>query len=601
MTLFRFATASTFKLGRRAGGRVIGSSSITDWELATIKVIGNASHCMYGGCGSAPLLLAPRSERSEGDEHVRNFHDPGILSSGESSKSLHSLHLFSHSSLCSTTPCNSLTSLFRNELGRCSLVSMTPGRGLCALLTLKKEHREARRRICLKYDNLHLPANKEPPLSERHRLFVPQRRVSCSELAAAKPAAASHVTPEKRFGDKPNTLSFSWRSVRNVRNPTANDKRSSSSHFPLLSVSIATALILPLTQDQEGSSHSDTIRSAATRPVCARESDVTDCVTGFGRLLREAASQAHFHRQLLPHIGTVFIGAADAVQELFSSVRQLIVADTVREGSGKSKGMHGNLQHLQWGFQQLINLLASGASQDVRAHILYPKKVFSICSRSTHEDRPEVGHSAAIPSTATRQQHPLYDGAEAKQNESLSSLGFSSHVDQPAVQEALKTEGRQETTKDRIGLEHPGHLWQQAEDLTTDATHRQPNVTDKAVGWFTALARAIVATLQTLASVCQRLLLVVPLALAAATAGFWLLLLPHVSTCLQLVGVGRHRAVLWEAAAQHELEEVIFTSITVAASAAGPTYVKFLQVTCFMQAPLIAYQLIVLLVWHFGN
>ncbi|CDI83413.1 hypothetical protein, conserved [Eimeria acervulina] len=49
-------------------------------------------------------------------------------------------------------------------------------------------------------------------------------------------------------------------------------------------------------------------------------------------------------------------------------------------------------------------------------------------------------------------------------------------------------------------------------------------------------------------------------------------------TCLRKLGVGGHWVPHWEAIAQRELEEVIFTAVTAAASAAGPTYVKFLQV-----------------------
>ncbi|OEH74834.1 hypothetical protein cyc_06767 [Cyclospora cayetanensis] len=79
------------------------------------------------------------------------------------------------------------------------------------------------------------------------------------------------------------------------------------------------------------------------------------------------------------------------------------------------------------------------------------------------------------------------------------------------------------------------------------------------------------------ASVCQRLLYVVPLAFSAAVAAFWLLLLPIVSSALHFCGLESEKVVHWESVAQRELEEVIFTAVTAAASAAGPTYVKFLQ------------------------
>ncbi|KAL8439932.1 hypothetical protein Efla_004857 [Eimeria flavescens] len=95
--------------------------------------------------------------------------------------------------------------------------------------------------------------------------------------------------------------------------------------------------------------------------------------------------------------------------------------------------------------------------------------------------------------------------------------------------------------------------------------------------WFTAFLEALGTFFNIFISVCQRLLFVVPLALAAATAGFWLVTVPYITAGLELIGVEKNWVLQWDAAAQHELKEVIFTSITAAASAAGPTYVKFLQ------------------------
>ncbi|KAL8450940.1 hypothetical protein Emag_003046 [Eimeria magna] len=43
------------------------------------------------------------------------------------------------------------------------------------------------------------------------------------------------------------------------------------------------------------------------------------------------------------------------------------------------------------------------------------------------------------------------------------------------------------------------------------------------------------------------------------------------------MGVDENRVLRWDAAAQHELKEAMFTAVTAAASGAGPTYVKFLQ------------------------
>ncbi|KAL8429849.1 hypothetical protein ACSSS7_006297 [Eimeria intestinalis] len=67
-------------------------------------------------------------------------------------------------------------------------------------------------------------------------------------------------------------------------------------------------------------------------------------------------------------------------------------------------------------------------------------------------------------------------------------------------------------------------------------------------------------------------------------------MVPYISAGLRLVGVDKKRVLLWDAAAQHELQEVMFTAITAAASAAGPTYVKFLQLQCHFRAVLEGYR-----------
>ncbi|CDJ57300.1 hypothetical protein, conserved [Eimeria maxima] len=89
--------------------------------------------------------------------------------------------------------------------------------------------------------------------------------------------------------------------------------------------------------------------------------------------------------------------------------------------------------------------------------------------------------------------------------------------------------------------------------------------------------RALLLFIRTFGSVLLRLIHVVPLGLTAATAGFWLLGLPYLSVCLRTIGLGSNWVLHWEAIAQRELEEVMFMAVTAAASAAGPTYVKFLQ------------------------
>ncbi|CDJ27564.1 uncharacterized protein EMH_0088790 [Eimeria mitis] len=99
------------------------------------------------------------------------------------------------------------------------------------------------------------------------------------------------------------------------------------------------------------------------------------------------------------------------------------------------------------------------------------------------------------------------------------------------------------------------------------------NEAHKSCGWLMATYNALASFFRTLGSALLRLIYVLPLGITAAIAGFWLLGLPYISACLRTVGLGGN----WEAIAQRELEEVIFTAVTAAASAAGPTYVKFLQ------------------------
>ncbi|CDJ64454.1 hypothetical protein, conserved [Eimeria necatrix] len=96
-------------------------------------------------------------------------------------------------------------------------------------------------------------------------------------------------------------------------------------------------------------------------------------------------------------------------------------------------------------------------------------------------------------------------------------------------------------------------------------------------GWLAELGETVGFFFRMVASVLQRLLYVLPLALIVGAAGFWLLTLPFVSGCLQMLGLRGQRVAHWESVLQRELEEVIFTAVTAAASAAGPTYVKLLQ------------------------
>ncbi|CDI80344.1 hypothetical protein, conserved [Eimeria praecox] len=119
---------------------------------------------------------------------------------------------------------------------------------------------------------------------------------------------------------------------------------------------------------------------------------------------------------------------------------------------------------------------------------------------------------------------------------------------------------------------HPG----QPKLFDANAAYSEPDV-HKTCGWLAASYSALAQFFRTIGSVLLRLLYVVPLALTAATAGFWLLGLPYLSACLRTVGLRGNWVLHWEAVAQRELEEIIFTAVTAAASAAGPTYVKFLQ------------------------
>ncbi|CDJ54277.1 Probable ubiquinone biosynthesis protein ubiB, related [Eimeria brunetti] len=109
------------------------------------------------------------------------------------------------------------------------------------------------------------------------------------------------------------------------------------------------------------------------------------------------------------------------------------------------------------------------------------------------------------------------------------------------------------------------------------AQYNQTDAINRTCGWLTASYRALASLFRTMGSVLLRLLYVVPLGLTAAAAGFWLLGLTHISACLRAMGLGGCWLLQWESTVRRELEEVIFTAVTAAASAAGPTYVKFLQ------------------------
>ncbi|KAL8269412.1 hypothetical protein Esti_006650 [Eimeria stiedai] len=115
------------------------------------------------------------------------------------------------------------------------------------------------------------------------------------------------------------------------------------------------------------------------------------------------------------------------------------------------------------------------------------------------------------------------------------------------------------------------HLPQQVSKVGRE----QSEVPFESASWFAALSKAFIVFLDLFISVCERLFFVVPLAFVAAIAGFRLVALPYVLAGLWLVGVSKSRIFRWDAAAEHKLKEVIFTAITAAASAAGPTYVKF--------------------------
>ncbi|KAL8454911.1 hypothetical protein Emag_001277 [Eimeria magna] len=201
-----------------------------------------------------------------------------------------------------------------------------------------------------------------------------------------------------------------------------------------------------------------------------------------------------------------------------------------------------------------------------------------------HEGDCQVKKATEMPPAETILQGPICQGLSLVSNVAATEKVETAPAKAGAVgrepvrqltaQAVSQTARRQIQETDPSGAD-PQHLLQQPDKVGRE----QSDAPLKSASWFAEHSRELGVFFRIFISVCQRLLFVVPLAFAAVTAGFWLVMVPYISAGLLLVGLDKNLVIRWDAAAQYELREVMFTAITAAASAAGPTYVKFLQRT----------------------
>lgn len=346
------------------------------------------------------------------------------------------------------------------------------------------------------------------------------------------------------------------------RSPAANA-------LPALTIAAAAAIAFPIkrgrngdaSRENENANDSDVAKpgseSAAKDRTAEYDHESTNC-------LSHGAFAAYPWGPVLH--GLMLIGSGlEVLQQYFSRLTQQLQGANGGVSAGSLRAENGT--KLLWFVLQChLKIVCSAVNQAVGMARL--TKVYSSDRLETKQNMQPVERDHSSEAAGVHEKH-----ADGERNIFAGGWTWATHC-AASCQKAL-VGGVAETAKYSSGARfYPG----QPKLLDTNVAYSETEGAPTNCVWLTAWYRAFALFFRTVGSALMRLLYVVPLGITAATAGLWLLGLPYLSACLRKLGVGGHWVPHWEAIAQRELEEVIFTAVTAAASAAGPTYVKFLQV-----------------------
>lgn len=368
---------------------------------------------------------------------------------------------------------------------------------------------------------------------------------------------------------------FRRRSLANLR--LSRRYGSSSIHVGALAIAALIALPFEAEREREGLFEGQNKGSPVTAGGSAAESRATCCrVEADSTSLRPFSEDRPFLCR-----GSMEGSIAEAVHGYISSIRHLMAGGAGGEAVGGSSQASAAANTVWEALQPRLRLLQGTMTEALTALRRAKAKEYVLCSDSPSVVKPESPYVKLELRGPTGQRRSAVDESAAK-SEVYGHSDISGHKREHT---ALPTshslfyraaeEGVAEASSSPADLHRgPG---QQSELFASDTPAYDSGVSRQRGGWLAALARSIRVFFLTLASVCQRLVFAVPLAAIAATAGLWLYALPYIVAGLQMVGLRGQWVLRWAKVAQGELEEIVFTSVTAAASAAGPTYVKFLQ------------------------
>ncbi|KAL8275778.1 hypothetical protein Esti_000341 [Eimeria stiedai] len=560
------AAEGKFRVGSVVGGGYGGRNLISCGDSGTIWALGNAARSNFSENRVAGVLHICARGISPADSRSSFFSSSSSSSVSPNPSSLPEL-LSSAPPPCAECPCKSVCRIppkrrLDREYG--SLVSSLPPLSRCPLGSSTVES-------CRQPDLIpggvtgatYLPPSFADALHGVHKQLVqcrnqqPEKSLQLlsgsKNLTSPNPPAYLRGKISAESLTETSSHGFSWRSVGRLktRSRQGGSRRESARCFPMLAVAFATTLVFPVKEERNvatGSKFEGVIDEGCKSPA----------TRGTGHKRPEYISTCSdlplpFPLALLMRTEAVVKRAAQVAHDHVRLFESLAVSGTTNEVSGSWGRVSRSVRH-SW---EDVKECAARSATNLTKRLMPTRPPGKMLSDWGHDDDCEVKEGTYLPLAKKILQGSTRQGQ-------LFAAATENVVCQPAK--------RQKQESVRSGAETQ-HLPQQVGEVRRE----QSEVPSISASWFAARSKKLGVFFRIFVSVCQRLLFVVPLAFAAATAGFWLVMVPYISAGLRLVGVDNNRVLWWDSAAQRELREVMFTAITAAASAAGPTYVKFLQ------------------------
>lgn len=611
MISLRRVAAGRAHLGGLLGNRCTGTSHISSWGSAAGKPYGNTLDFWCARCHLVKLDLCGTHMQTAPAQGICGSTNTVCLHSNEPSEQQLFSRFPASCRRCITRARSIASNLHWKYSTKCSVADVVSGHlvpgsplsGADSVMTCRQslvasEECGGRFRVQLGCE-LPFRAGRQPPLRfGRQPSAVPESGVKAADGADLIVSVHPSGVPTVCSLREASQLGTEHLSLGHFTRPSGAEGEHlyGAGSAPIIAIAIGTAIVIPLGREQESDTNAEgemTTAAGAVRPVGFRANG-----SAAGCSLEGKCTLFHIPSQWRPlfYADVLFGATAEALRQHFGDLKRRAAGDSdcrsigfsdcgsavsACRSNGGSDRLERNLQFLLGRLQARLTALVSSISRPLETIRLPAKRANALRNGGIQLATSEAAQGIVELQVPCHRQsicNEAATGGAESDGDFSTNAGRRDHTTQLAVHTACQTGMRQGFGEAASCSADAGLPRGQPKPLAAHSADRHPDGAGQTVGWWAALASAIGLFLRTLASVCQRLLFVVPLALAATTAGLGLLTLPYVSAGLQMVGLGEQRVLGWEAVVHRELEEVIFTAVTAAASAAGPTYVKFLQV-----------------------